>query len=34
LQTIMEPWLPSLRRTQLAPIVNCVWIEDETLIPR
>ncbi|CAG8168096.1 unnamed protein product [Penicillium nalgiovense] len=33
LQTIMEPWLPSLRRTQFAPIVNCVWIDDETLIP-
>ncbi|CRL24886.1 Fungal transcriptional regulatory protein, N-terminal [Penicillium camemberti] len=33
LQTIMEPWLRSLRRTQLAPLVNCIWLEDEMLIP-
>ncbi|CAI7632777.1 unnamed protein product [Penicillium viridicatum] len=33
LQTILEPWLHSLRRTQLAPLVNSVWLEDEILIP-
>ncbi|OQE47437.1 hypothetical protein PENCOP_c001G03748 [Penicillium coprophilum] len=32
LQTLMEPWLRSLRRTRLAPLVNCVWIESEMLI--
>ncbi|KAJ5184447.1 hypothetical protein N7491_007688 [Penicillium cf. griseofulvum] len=32
LQTLMEPWLHSLRKTQLAPLVNCIWIESEMLI--
>ncbi|KAJ5581704.1 hypothetical protein N7535_000324 [Penicillium sp. DV-2018c] len=32
LQTIMKPWLHSLRRTQLAPLVNSVWLDDEMLI--
>jgi hypothetical protein len=34
MQTIMEPWLHSLRKTQLAPLVNCVYLDDEILIPR
>jgi hypothetical protein len=34
LQTLMEPSLPSLRKTQLAPLVNCVWLESEMLIAR
>jgi hypothetical protein len=34
LQTIMEPWLHSLRKTQLAPLVNCIWLENDMLIPR
>jgi hypothetical protein len=34
MQSIMEPWLHSLRKTQLAPLVNCVWLDDEILIPR
>ncbi|OGE55049.1 hypothetical protein PENARI_c005G08522 [Penicillium arizonense] len=32
LQTIMEPWLHSLRKTQLAPLVNCVWLDNDMLI--
>ncbi|KAJ5385534.1 hypothetical protein N7517_003445 [Penicillium concentricum] len=32
LQTLMEPWLHSLRRTQLAPLANCVWLDSEMLI--
>jgi hypothetical protein len=34
MQSIMEPWLHSLRKTSLAPIVNCIWLDDEILIPR
>ncbi|KAJ5131232.1 uncharacterized protein N7515_007271 [Penicillium bovifimosum] len=32
LQTIMKPWMHSLQRTQLAPLVNSVWLENEMLI--
>lgn len=34
MQTIMEPWLPSLRKTQLAPFANSVWLDSEMLISR
>lgn len=34
MQSIMEPWLHSLRKTQLAPLVNSVYLETEMLIPR
>lgn len=34
MQSIMEPWLPSLRKTQLAPLVNSIWLDDEILIAR
>lgn len=34
MQSIMEPWLHSLRKTQLAPLVNSVYLESEMLIPR
>ena len=34
LQTIMAPWLHSLGKTQLAPLVNCIWLDDDMLIPR
>ncbi|KAJ5361852.1 hypothetical protein N7541_002696 [Penicillium brevicompactum] len=33
MQSIMEPWLHSLRKTQLAPLVNSVYLESEMLIP-
>ncbi|KAJ5359412.1 uncharacterized protein N7496_011825 [Penicillium cataractarum] len=29
LQAIMKPFLPSLRKTQLAPLANSVWLESE-----
>ncbi|CAG8425899.1 unnamed protein product [Penicillium salamii] len=32
MQSIMEPWLHSLRKTQLAPLVNSVYLESEPLI--
>ena len=34
LQALMEPFLHSLRKTQLAPLVNCIWLIDPELIPR
>lgn len=33
-QEIMKSFLKSLRKTQLAPLVNSIFIEDEMLIPR
>jgi hypothetical protein len=33
-QAIMKPFLPSLQRTQLAPLVNSIWLESEMRIPR
>jgi hypothetical protein len=33
-QTILKPFLGSLQKTQLAPMVNSICIEDETIIPR
>lgn len=33
-QAVMKPFLRSLQKTQLAPMVNSVWIEDEPSIPR
>ncbi|KAJ5147032.1 hypothetical protein N7526_000384 [Penicillium atrosanguineum] len=32
-QAVMKPFLRSLQKTQLAPMVNSVWIEDEPSIP-
>lgn len=34
IQTIMEPWLHTLRRTQLAPLVNSVWLDHEMITAR
>lgn len=33
-QEIMKPFLRYLRKTQLAPLVNSIYLEDEMLIPR
>jgi len=33
-QEIMKPFLGSLQRTQLAPLVDSIWIENEMCIPR
>lgn len=34
LQAIMKPFLPSLGRTQLAPMANSVWLESEMRVHR
>ena len=33
-QEIMKPFLKSLRKTQLAPLVNSIFLEDEMFLPR
>lgn len=33
-QEIMKPFIPSLSRTQLAPLVNSIWLENKMMVRR
>lgn len=33
-QSIMKPFISSLTKTQLAPLVHCVWVENDMSLPR